>query len=58
MLSWAPKRFTIVLIAADPLESVMPSSRPPQLRRPVIVVLSIVLGVLALLGGPTGAAHA
>ena len=36
----------------------MPSSRPPQLRRPVIVVVSVVLGVLALLGGPTSLAHA
>ena len=36
----------------------MPSSRPPQLRRPVIVVVSAVLGVLALLGGPTSLAHA
>jgi len=40
------------------LESVMPSSRPPQLRRPVIVVVSAVLGVLALLGGTTQLAHA
>ncbi len=31
----------------------MPSSRPPQPRRPVIVVVSVVLGVLALLCGPT-----
>ena len=36
----------------------MPSSRPPQLRRPVIVVVSAVLGVLALLGGTTQLAHA
>ncbi|HVK36074.1 MAG TPA: hypothetical protein VM428_10480 [Microlunatus sp.] len=36
----------------------MPSSRPPQLRRPVIVVVSVVLGVLALLCGPAGPARA
>ncbi len=36
----------------------MPSSRPPQPRRPVIVVVSVVLGVLALLGGPTSVAQA
>lgn len=36
----------------------MPSSRPPQLRRPVIVVVSALLGVLALLAGPTTPAHA
>ena len=36
----------------------MPTSRPPQLRRPVMVVVSAVLGVLALVVGPTGLAHA
>jgi hypothetical protein len=36
----------------------MPSSRPPQPRRPVIVVVAAVLGVLALLLAPTTPAHA
>jgi hypothetical protein len=38
----------------------MPSSRPPLLRRPVIVAVavSVVLGLLALLGGPTSPAQA
>jgi hypothetical protein len=40
------------------LESVMPSSRPPQPRRPVIVVVSAVLAVLGLLLAPTTPAHA
>jgi hypothetical protein len=57
-LSSVPKRFTIVLITADPLESVMPSSRPPQLRRPVMLVVSVTIGLLALLCGPTTVAEA
>ncbi len=36
----------------------MPSSRSPQPRRPVIVVVSVLLGVLALLVGPTSLAQA
>ena len=36
----------------------MPSSRPPQLRRRVIVVASVVLGLLALLVGPASLAGA
>ncbi|HEY5980240.1 MAG TPA: hypothetical protein VIT41_11465 [Microlunatus sp.] len=36
----------------------MPSSRPPQLRRPVIVAWSVLVGLLVLLCGPIGEAGA
>lgn len=58
VLSTAGKRFTIVPIAVDPPESAMPSARPPRSRRPVVLVMALLLGLLGLLAGASGAVAA
>lgn len=51
-------RFTIDSSPPISLESVMPSSRPPQPRRPVVVAVAVAIGLLALLCGPSSIAAA